>query len=239
MSVNMNGVLETYAAYNKSVNKTSKNSEYGKTVGEPELSEEGKKYYEELKKKFSNMDFILVSDDMIEQAKANSAGYANPAKTVVLINEEKIERMAADENYRKQYESIISNATAQLSQMQKGFESTGAQVKGYGIQIDDNGTASYFAVLKKASAAQKERIEEKAAEKRAEKKADKKEAEKKAEEKRAEEAKSQKGEEVTMISASSVEELLKKISDYGFAMKSDMMQTPQEKLVGQNFDFQI
>lgn len=240
MSVNMNGVLETYTAYNKTANKAGKTGEYGKTVGKPELSEEGKKYYEELKKKFSNMDFILVSDDMIDQAKANSASYANPTKTVVLISEEKVERMATDEEYRKQYEGIIQNATAQLAQMQQGFESTGANVQGYGIQVDDNGTASYFAVLKKASAAQKERIAEQAAEKKAEKKA----AAKKAEEQRNEEqlkeaAKSDKSDDVTVISASSVEELLQKISDYAFEERSNVVQTPEEKLVGQHFDFQI
>lgn len=239
MSVNMNGILETITSYKASANKTSKNSEYGKTVGEPELSEEGKKYYEELKKKFSNMDFVLVSDDMIEQAKANSASFANPVKTVVLISEEKVEKMATDEEYRKQYESIITNASSQLAQMKSGFESTGAEVKGYGIQVDDNGTASYFAVLKKASAAQKERIEEQAAEKKSEKKKAEKAAEKKAEEKKAEEAKAQKSEETVMISAASVEELLQKLQDYAFEERSNTIQTPQEKMVGQNFDFQI
>lgn len=211
MSVNMNRVLETYPAYNKSVNKAGKNSEYGKTVGKPELSEEGKKYYEELKKKFSNMDFVLVSDDMIEQAKANSASFANPTKTVVLISEEKVEKMATDEDYRKQYEGIIKNATTQLTQMQQGFKSTGADVMGYGIQVDDNGTASYFAVLKKASAAQKERITERASEKKAEEKKAEKKAEAKAEKERLEEAmKLNRTDNVTVISASSIEELLKK-----------------------------
>lgn len=240
MSVNMNSVLETYTAYGKNVNKTGKSSEYGKTVGKPELSEEGKKYYEELKEKFSNMEFILVSDDMIDQAKANSARYANPTKTVVLISEEKIEKMATDEEYRKQYEGIITNATAQLAQMQQGFESTGADVMGYGIQVDDNGTASYFAVLKKASAAQKERIEEQAAEKKAEKKeAEKKAAEKRKEEQLAEASKTNKYEDITVVSASSVEELLKKISDFVFEERSNTVQTAEEKMVGQNFDFQI
>lgn len=240
MSVNMNGVMETYGAYNKTTGKAGQSKEYGKTVGKPELSEEGKKYYEALKKKFSNMDFILVSDDMIDQAKANSASFANPHKTVVLISEEKVERMATDEEYRKQYEGIIMNATAQLSQMKQGFESTGANVQGYGIQVDDNGTASYFAVLKKASAAQKERIAEQAAEKKAEKKAAEKKAEAKAKEERLEEAmKANKTDDVTVISASSVEELLQKISDYAFAERSNAVQTPEEKLVGQHFDFQI
>lgn len=240
MSVNMNGVLETYTAYAKGAGKAEKNSEYGKTVGKPELSEAGKKYYEELKKKFSNMDFILVSDDMIDQAKQNSASFANPHKTVVLISEEKVERMATDESYRKQYEGIIMNATAQLSQMKQGFESTGANVQGYGIQVDDNGTASYFAVLKKASAAQKERIAEKAAEKKAKEKAAEKKAEAKEKENHLEELrKAHKGDDITVISASSVEELLQKISDYTFAERSNIVQTPEEKLVGQKFDFQI
>jgi len=240
MSVNMNSVLETYTAYGKSANKAGKSGEYGKTVGKPELSEEGKKYYEELKKKFSNMDFILVSDDMIDQAKANSASFANPSKTVVLISEEKVEKMATDEEYRKQYEGIITNATTQLAQMQQGFESTGADVMGYGIQVDDNGTASYFAVLKKASAAQKERIAEQAAEKKAKEKAAEKKAEAKEEKERLEEViKSNKLDNVTIISASSVEELLKKISNYVYEERSNTVQTPEEKMIGQHFDFQI
>ena len=44
------------------------------------------------------------SKDMKETAKANAGQYANANKMVVLIDEEKIERMADDESYRKQYE---------------------------------------------------------------------------------------------------------------------------------------
>ena len=74
----------------------------GKTIGQPKLSENAKKYYEELKSKYQNMDFILVSNDMKEMAKVNAGSFANPQKMVVLIDEEKIERMATDEQYRKQ-----------------------------------------------------------------------------------------------------------------------------------------
>ena len=72
----------------------------GKTIGQPKLSEKAAKYYEELKSKYKNMDFILVSKDMKEMAKANAGSFANPQKMVVLIDEEKIERMAEDEKYR-------------------------------------------------------------------------------------------------------------------------------------------
>lgn len=77
---------------NSKVSKT--NGNYGKTIGNAKLSEEGAKYYQELKKKYSNMDFILVSKDQKANAQANAASYANGNKMVVLIDEEKIERMA-------------------------------------------------------------------------------------------------------------------------------------------------
>lgn len=93
------------------------------------------------------MNFILVSEDMKEQAKANAACYANANKMVVLIDEDKIERMAEDENYRKQYEAIIANAASGMSQLGSSIAATGASVKGYGMQVNDNGTATYFAVL--------------------------------------------------------------------------------------------
>ena len=38
---------------------------------------------------------------------------------VVLIDEDKIERMAEDENYRRQYEAIIANAGSGIAQMKK------------------------------------------------------------------------------------------------------------------------
>ena len=95
----------------------------GKTIGKPELSEEAAKYYEQLKKKYGNLDFILVSKDQKEFAKATASKYANPNKMVVLIDEEKIERMAEDEDYRKQYEGIISKGASGLSQLKNRLAS--------------------------------------------------------------------------------------------------------------------
>ena len=160
---------DTAAVYSKpettKTDETSgKKKVSGQTIGNPKLSEKASKYYEQLKKKYSNMNFILVSEDQKENAKANAAGYANSNNMVVLIDEDKIERMASDENYRKQYEGIIANAASGISQLASSLSATGTSVKGFGMQVNDNGTASYFAVLEKSSAAQKERIEKKAAE---------------------------------------------------------------------------
>lgn len=81
----VNQVAENVSGYTES-EKSSKVS--GKTIGEPKLSDKAKEYYEKLKKKFSTMDFILVSKDMKETAKANAGQYANANKMVVLIEEE-------------------------------------------------------------------------------------------------------------------------------------------------------
>ncbi len=220
-----------------------KKSEYGKTVGEPKLSEKAAEYYKELKQKYGNMEFILVSKDMKEQAQANAASFANATKQVVLIDEEKIERMATDADYRKKYEGIISGATAKLSQMAESIGKTNANVKGFGVQINDGGNTSFFAVIDKSLAAQRERIEEKREEKREAKKAEaKKEAkelrEERLKEKRAEKADKLEDDTVT-ITASSVEELMQKINDYTFALMSDNVQTDAERKVGQNIDFSV
>lgn len=219
---------------------------YGRTIGQPELSEKAAKYYEQLKKKYGNYDFILVSRDQKENAKANAAKYANGYKTVVLIDEDKIEQMATDEKFRKQYEGILSGAAAQIQQLKTSLQSSGAQVKGFGMQVNDGGTLSFFAVLKKSSAEQKARIEKKAEQKKTEKKAAEKKAAKKEKEERLKDKKSDKvadskeeagTEDTVTISAGSIEELLSKIETYNFNTRSDSVQTASERQVGQNFDF--
>ena len=142
----------------------------GKTIGQPKLSEEAKKYYEELKAKYQDMDFILVSKDMKEAAKANAGSFANPHKMVVLIDEEKIERMASDEQFRKQYEGLLTAAQKKIPELEKSLSKV-PNVMGYGMQVNDNGTTSFFAIMNKSFDDQAQRLEERRAEKLAEKKA--------------------------------------------------------------------
>lgn len=225
-------------AQSNEVTNVPKTKVQGKTIGQPELSEKAAEYYEKLKKKYGNMDFILVSKDMKEQAKSQAGSYANMNKMVVLIDEEKIERMATDEEYRKQYEGIIRNAAAQLPQMKSQLQSTGANVKGYGIQVNDDGTASLFAVIDKSLALQKERIEKKAEENRDARKADAKQAWDKRFEKTDEPHKT--GDEDTVtVTASSIEELVQKVKDVVYEGMSDNAQTDWERAVGRHIDYQM
>lgn len=229
------------AASDKTSTKKSKVS--GAVVGSPELSDKAKKYYEQLKKKYSNMDFILVSKDKKAEAQANAGRYANANRMVVLIDEEKIERMAVDEEYRKKYEAIIGGAKNQLSQLKDSLGVNAASVKTYGMQVNDGGNASFFAVIDKSLAAQRARIDKRAAEK----KADQKEAKKAAEEKRTEKRKADREKEAerlewdeentVTVTASSVEELIQKINNTISMGMSDYVQTEEESWVGGHFDF--
>ncbi len=227
-------VAGSYASTSKTIvsekTDTKKYKVNGATIGSPTLSEKGKKYYEQLRKKYANMDFILVSEDKKAEAQANAGRYANPNRMVVLIDTEKIERMAEDEEYRKQYEAVIANAGMQFSHFSSRLGERASYVKTYGMQVNEKGVASFFAVIDKSLAAQRERIKENAA-----KKADeKKEAQKTAEEKRAEEAKE---EDLVTVTASSVEELLKKVNEVITKGMSDYIRTEEETWVGGHVDF--
>ena len=235
------GIKDTKeASATTSTGEVKKSGNFGKTIGNAKLSDTAAKYYEQLKKKYSNMDFVLVSEDKKEFAKANASNFANASKMVVLIDEEKLERMATDEEYRKKYEGIISNATSGVSQLKKSLENSGAAVKGYGMQVNDDGTSSFFAVLKKSSTDQKARIEKHAAEKKAAKKAAEEKAEGLREKHRAEKADVRdcfEDDDTVTLSANSIEELIQKIDAFTQDNMMNSVKTEQEMMVGQTIDF--
>ena len=249
---------KTKAAENKNTPKVT-----GRTVGDVQLSEKAAKFYEKFKAKFPGMDFVLVSKDMKEQVEANAAAYGKANKTVVLIDDEKIEKMASDEKYASKIEATIKGAEAQIKALSSGLASTGADVQGYGMKINDDGTATLFATLKNSSKAQKARIEKKAAKKKAEEKAARKLEEKKAHKKDKDRDISNKHisdkdakvadntnktrdkdripdeDEYVTITANTADELLKKIADQAMLFRSDSVRTQEEMMVGQHFDFNI
>lgn len=210
--------------YENKVKETAKAANGKNSIGNPKLSDTAAKYYEELKAKYGDMEFILVDDEHIESAKEQSANISSDKSMLVLISESELEEMAVNEDVRKKNEQFIENAKSQMPDMLKKLKESGTEIKSFGIEIKD-GTASFFAVLDKSAAAQKERIEAKQEEKRAEKKADAKENSRK--------------EDLVTVSASSIEELIKKIQSTAYEAMADNVQTPQEKMVGQSFDFSI
>ncbi len=226
------------------VNAAQRN--YGKTIGKPQLSEEAAKLYDELKKKYSDMDFTLVSRDMVGMAKQMAPGMGNPDKMVVLIDEDKLEQMAADPKFRQEIEGKIMSAKQQMPQLTQMMQKNSA-ISQVGMQFTKDNRAQFFAVVDKSFKDLNVRI----AEKRAQKKADAKAAEKKeakAEQKeKLEERLAEKlhgegaveaiPEEYEVITADSIEELMQKIDDYMFLLRSDTVLTQQEMAVGQHIDF--
>lgn len=219
---------------------TSKKSNVsGKTVGNPQLSEKAAKYYEELKDKYHNMEFVLVSRDQKEAAKAQAGKYASANKMVVLIDEDKIEKMANDKAYREQYEGIIRNAASGLSRLASQMQSKSG-VKGFGMQVNDNGTTSFFAVMDKSFAAQRERMAKKAEKKHEAKVAAEKKAKKEAAEERIDKMREKNaGADEEIITASSMDELLQKIDDFWQMSMTDYVQTEEEMSLGQSIDFSL
>ncbi len=232
--------------------------EYGMAIGDVKLSDAAKDYYKELKGKFSNSNFILVSNDMKSQVQQNASAYGNANGMVILIDEEKLERMATDESYKKKYEGIIKMSETLMQQAKNSLSSTGASVKNFGMSVDSNGNTSFFATLEKASDNQTKIMEKKAKAKKEAKLKERKATEKREKEERLEKAKENakaKKEEMSErlkpdedgipvddreyvdINASSIDDLLSKVSDYAISSSLENVMTESEKAVGQHFDF--
>ena len=217
---------------NKANKETAKVSNGKNSIGNPKLTDAASKYYEELKSKYSDMEFVLVADDQMETAKAQASNIASDKSMIVLISESELEEMTVNEETRANNEKLIEDAKAQMPEMLEKLKESGTEVKSFGIEIKD-GAVSYFAVLDKAAAAQKERIEAKQEEKLAEKKAEKNET-------ATEKAKQpSRKEDLVTVSASSIDELIKKLQSVAYEAMADNVQTPQEKMVGQHFDFSL
>jgi lysyl-tRNA synthetase class II len=238
--------ISNLTGYTSQVSNTSQKSEvkksdskYGRTMGSPHLSEKAQKYYDELKEKNSDMDFILVGSDMSKSVMNSTASYDSDKDTVVVVDEETIEKMANDQDYKKKYEGVLADAKSQLSDLKDNLikntnDETGT-LKNLGIQINGDGTTSFFAVMEKnndkisANNKKEQKETEKTSAKSTNKKVDNK-TEKKETDKTS-------YTETTTVKASTVETLMEAIEELQQRWKSDSIKTPEEKMIGQTIDF--
>lgn len=190
------------AAEKNTTKKTGQNSQVN-------LSENAKKLLKELQKNYKNMDFIVADYETDEEA----ASYLSRGKKQysVLLSPEELEKMAADENVKKENLKVLDNAVSKLSELRDQLGDKGKDISRLGIVIDNNGEVSYFAELEKVSERQRERIEERRESKREEAK----EAEKKARKEQGPWGVGHTPErdsvKKTTVHASSLEELIEKI----------------------------
>ncbi len=238
--------LVNSAGKNSPASSAEKSSQISETVtsGRVTLSEDAKNLLKELKKKYGNMDFIIADYETDEEAERYLA--RGTGEYSVLLTPEELEKMAADDSYKKQNLSILDDAVSRLGEMKTQLGDREHEVSRIGIAIDSEGKISYFAELEKVNEKQRERIEKRREERREEsregsKRADssaktgerigKNEAEERIQKKEAEESK----EPVkrTVVRADSVEALLKRIEEVDWsAVKAE-----EEQLQGRRIDF--
>ena len=229
--------MDLFNLNNNRVNQANKKADKVEntknTIGKPELSETASSYYEELKAKYGDVEFVLVDDEQTENAKEYASNIRSDKSMIVLISESEVEAMATDENARTKNEQLITDAQAQMPGLIDQLKGSGVEVKSFGIELNSDGTTSYFAVVDKSLAAQRERIEKN----RTEKQEENVKNEKKVDDKKMDGLRRK--EDLTTVSASSMEELIKKIKDTLYEAKADMVMTEQEKMVGQHFDLKF
>ena len=213
-------------AENSNARKADKTEVVKNAIGKPEISKETSEYYEQLKAKYGDVEFVLVEDEQIGNAKQLANSVHTDKELIVLVSESELKAMATDEATRNKNEQLIADAIGQMPKMKEELKNAGVEVKSFGMELNDDGTVSYFAVLKNSSKLQKERIEEQ----RAENKADKAEQ-------KEDKVKSYKTGKV--VSAASIEELIQKLKDVAYEEKADNIMTEQEKMVGQHFDMKF
>lgn len=122
-----------------------------------QLSDRAKALLQELKRTYSNMDFIVADYETEEEA----ASYLNRGtkEYSVLIDSEELERMASDDTVKEQNLSILDEATGKLSEMKEQLGDKKDEVVRLGISIGKDGEVSYFAELEKAGERQKEFVD--------------------------------------------------------------------------------
>ena len=191
----------------------------------PALSKAAQNLLKELKKTYSNMDFIVADFETDEEAASLMS--RGTAEYSALFTPEELEKMAADEDVKNKNMKILDGAVSKLDEMKTKLGDKADDVTRIGISFGDDGEVSFFAELEKNSEKQRERIEKQ--------REDKKDAAK-------ENGKAEAAEYLahgkatgkrTTVYASTIEELAEKIANVDWnAVKEERQST-----TGQRFDF--
>ena len=180
------------------------------------------------------MDFVLVAADQKDKVEANAAAYGQANKTVVLIDDEKIEKMANDPAYAKKYEGIIESSLNKLEAARNSLAASGATIKNFGMSVGEDGKTSFFAVLEKASDSANRIREKNLAKHKAEKAEEKKKAEKQEQKERLEKSGEDEKEYIEFRS-DSLEDLIDRVSKYAFDNSESSLLANEG--IGQSIDF--
>lgn len=240
---NMNGV-GSYSAMQKNIysstaqsRKTTKTDDKKtngtkKTNNNPvQLSDKAKALLQELKRSYNNADFYVADYDSEEEASEYlSRGTKDYS---VLIDPEELERMANDDEVKKQNLSLLDESLNKLGEMKEELKASGREdeVVSLGVNIGKDGKVSYFAELEKAGERQKEFVDKI--------REDKKEAAKEAEAEKAGNPQDKYNYEHSKratVSADNVDDLLEQIKNFNWDNVKEETTIP---MPGKNFDFTV
>ena len=182
-------------------------------VDEKKLSSKAQDLLGKLRDKYGDYNFIIAND-----VKDPTQFATNSDKTYsVILSEEEIEKMAADEEFADKIMENVGKATKDLDELAEKSLGEGVNFTNLAAEVNENGTQKLFAGIEKMSADQQERFE-KLKEKRAE---EKKEAEANAD-KVSEEEKPEDEKEIFAVKTANVEaEDSKSLLDKIFAIEWD------------------
>ena len=228
---NIYGQGKTNASASRTADtKSTETAKSSKTNNTVELSSAAKKLLKELHNTYGDTDFMIANYETEEEAAAYlSRGTGTYS---VLLTPEELEKMAADEDYKKQNLQTLDDAVAKLKDMKSQLGENGEDIKRVGVVIGDSGEVSYFAELEKTSEKQRERIEKQRETKKEE--AAKAEKEKK-EERYTDGSFIREGAKRTTLFADSVQDLKDKIDKVDWSNVREDSYGPS----GRNFDFTV
>ena len=209
--------------------RTGRRENAGSDNNQVKLSRGAQKLLEELRKTYSNMDFMVADYETEEEAQSYLS--RGTKEYSVLIDPETLEEMASDSKVKEKYMGILEDATGKLSSLKEQLKEEGKEdtIVHFGVSIDKDGTVSYFAELEKMSEKQRERIA-KAREEWAEEQAENKRTGRRKEDFIAPESAKR-----AKVTAGSVDELLEKIRSFDW--ESVKYGEPQSS--GGRFDWSI
>ena len=186
-----------------------------------------KNVLDEIRKTYGDMDIMVYEDGK----DAKELLSRSTKEFTVMFSAEELEKMASGEKYKKQQINGIQGAVRMSEAINEkygyerafGKQNNDVAISKIAISFNEDGSTTMFAELEKMSKQQRDHIEA-AREKRAE---EKKSVEKKAAQKEQEPVKR------TIVSASSMDELIAKINEV------DWNKVKEESNIGSRFDFSV
>lgn len=178
------------------------------------LSDAAMDLLKELREKYGNMEISVAKWSTDEEQDYYARGCKKDYS--VLIDPELLEKMAADESVRAEYEAVLDQAGDKSAELKEALGEDADKIKSFSISMDANGKISYAVQLIKdfeERNAKRAESAEKSAEEIREERLEERKAKKREDEK----------ERLERITADSMDELIEKIKNKFYPVEEEMV----------------